>query len=469
MKPEESARAPVIASVVALLVNVVSIYIGNVYVVAPLVVGASVFLLLVFWNSSIAKVCVLSIFAANPTNLNSTIAANLIFAVVIAAADLRQMRSLPKWVLLLTTAGVFCFLGTIPEWYGTSFKIDEGNQFVAFTNYFLSVLLIIPLGYTLVRRWSSSISETWVFLFALVLPSVAFLFAATLFGKPLAVPTNKSIAGIATIEPILVLGRTEFQVVRTQIGFILAALICAVVPIILIPGRAVYRVISILVFIGTLYLFSITGSFGSMLSAFIGVVVQLVVATLRIRNLKLAIAAVVVLGVVILLWEYAPGPTQTYLEARYTQRAGGNGIEMSDRVDIWIQAYRFMMEHATGIGFSLWVGGIGGYPHNDFLTYGIAYGVVGGAIYLAAVLGCLLKLSKALLKRESLETFVIRLSGLGVGLVVLINSFSDHLTANRWYFNILWSMIWFACLYKSRENNGFSNRNMRRKEGLSTT
>jgi hypothetical protein len=28
--------------------------------------------------------------------------------------------------------------------------------------------------------------------------------------------------------------------------------------------------------------------------------------------------------------------------------------------------------------------------------------------------------------------------------VVLINSLSDHLTSNRWYFNVVWSLIWYA-------------------------
>jgi hypothetical protein len=40
--------------------------------------------------------------------------------------------------------------------------------------------------------------------------------------------------------------------------------------------------------------------------------------------------------------------------------------------------------------------------------------------------------------------FALALAGAGVTTVMLINSMSDHMTANRWYFNVIWSLIWYA-------------------------
>jgi hypothetical protein len=38
----------------------------------------------------------------------------------------------------------------------------------------------------------------------------------------------------------------------------------------------------------------------------------------------------------------------------------------------------------------------------------------------------------------------LSLAGAGAATVLLLNSLSDHMTANRWYFNVVWMMVWYA-------------------------
>ncbi len=104
----------------------------------------------------------------------------------------------------------------------------------------------------------------------------------------------------------------------------------------------------------------------------------------------------------------------------------------------------YLAENPVGVGWSLLIEPLAIYPHNDYLSYGIAFGVVCGALYAALAGWLLLAIGMAGIAVRDPCRIPVVLAGVGVTAAFAINSFSDHLTANRWYFNVTWSLIWFG-------------------------
>jgi len=42
------------------------------------------------------------------------------------------------------------------------------------------------------------------------------------------------------------------------------------------------------------------------------------------------------------------------------------------------------------------------------------------------------------------SALAVYLAGLGVIIVITINGITDHSNENRWYFNLMWSLIWYS-------------------------
>jgi hypothetical protein len=89
------------------------------------------------------------------------------------------------------------------------------------------------------------------------------------------------------------------------------------------------------------------------------------------------------------------------------------------------------------------------FPHNDYLSYGIAYGVLAGVMYFAVPAWLLMKVFIAKMPGADPRAVAIQLAGVGAGVVLLLNSMTDHLAANRWYHAALWCILWIA-YYVSR-------------------
>ena len=83
--------------------------------------------------------------------------------------------------------------------------------------------------------------------------------------------------------------------------------------------------------------------------------------------------------------------------------------------------------------------------HNEYLTYAVSYGLFGGLGYISLCAGLLVSFyrrGRRLINDSSLHA--IYLAGLGVLVSLLLNSMTDHANENRWYFNVMWSLIWYC-------------------------
>jgi len=170
---------------------------------------------------------------------------------------------------------------------------------------------------------------------------------------------------------------------------------------------------------------------------------------------RYALVTLVGIGLVYAAWFALPHGIQKYAESRYEQRFPGGKVTLPDRTVLWQQSFEYLMDNPLGVGWSLWIEPIGTYPHNDYLSYAIAFGFMCGLLYLFIPAWLLFSLSTFKPRNSDPARLAIVLAGVGVTTAFLVNSFSDHLTANRWYFNVVWSIIWYA-FFVSRAGTGAS-------------
>jgi hypothetical protein len=55
--------------------------------------------------------------------------------------------------------------------------------------------------------------------------------------------------------------------------------------------------------------------------------------------------------------------------------------------------------------------------------------------------------------RDDPAALAVFLAGHGAVIVIALNSITDHMTENRWYFNLIWSLVWYS-YFCSRSDQG---------------
>jgi hypothetical protein len=117
-----------------------------------------------------------------------------------------------------------------------------------------------------------------------------------------------------------------------------------------------------------------------------------------------------------------------------------------DRFALWGRAVEQILDHPEGVGWTVSVGKrIKTVIHNEYLGYTVSYGIFGGLAYASLVLGLLLffvQVPKNAINDPAAHA--IQLAGLGVIVALAVNSMTDHIASNRWYFNTIWSLIWYS-------------------------
>lgn len=423
--------------------DLLTLYIENPYVV--LVVGCVLaFAAALFWAKSVLPwVAFVSVMAANPA-FNVSVSLNLLCGIVFVVLNWNRLGTVPRWAVVLFAVAATSVVASAPAWRG-GFTVDTGiSQGTALTNYLIGPFLVLPTLYFRLRNEQNSARLVSLFLYALVVPTVVILALAHAFGRPVSTMGDLSLRGYGISQSILRLANIDVVMTRTQVGFALAALICASFAIVVSPVARLTRVVAGVCFLIGLRLMTVTASVGSAIAGLVGVIGILVLARRHFSISRTATGIAIGAAVVFFVWFLAPAIVQNYVMTRYDARFGKGFVESTDRVRIWTVAAEFLVQNPAGIGWSLWVEPIREYPHNDYLTYGIAYGIVCGLVYLVLPLKLLYDLVKRGLRERDVGRIVIGLVGVGVAVVLLVNSFSDHLTANRWYFNLLWSMVWYS-------------------------
>jgi O-antigen ligase len=151
----------------------------------------------------------------------------------------------------------------------------------------------------------------------------------------------------------------------------------------------------------------------------------------------------VICSILLLIYSLSPPSTKEYLGKRYEHRV----VEAdTDRLALWARAIDYFSEHPEGVGLTYTVGErVKSNPHNEYLVYAVSYGIMGGLAYICLVSGLLIYFIRSQ-KRIIKDPFVLAvyLAGIGVIVAIAVNSMTDNVGVNRWYFNIIWSVIWYS-------------------------
>jgi hypothetical protein len=437
---------------------VVAILLGMTIIAACIFLGRSYtfyipfmlfsFVITFLWRKTpIPWIFLVSIVAATPIPLlRQQFACNLICALWFAVINMRYLFRIPRWMYLLAGLAMFGFITSAMHWMGANVIASTMKQGAFAYNFLLAPFLLLPLIYCRMEESRDSAINLKGLLFCLVVPSTLILIAAKLFG----IVTNSWEASLhvtAGGEGYLQyqLGRVTVNFLRTEVGFILAALICAATAIMVSPVKAGYRILAGTCSAINIYLLLVTASFGSALACLCGLL-AIFYAQLRVISVgkwMMMVGASVCL--LIVTYSFSPPSVKEYLERRveFRTKQGDN----QDRFMLWGLAIDYYLQHPGGVGLTLTVGDKEKTViHNDYLAYMVSYSVLGGLAYTALVAGLLIAFVR---RRTSMTegdpaTLAVYLAGLGVIFVIAINSITDHMTVNRWYFNVIWSVVWYS-------------------------
>lgn len=437
------SRSLVRPIVAGMALNVASIAIGNPYFVSAIGLVAAVAAVLMWRNRPLTWIAFTSVLAANPVNLSASISLNLICAAALLVVEMKRIRKLPPFLLLGTTFALLSAGASAIGWRAGVTPESFFTQGAAVANYIVGPAILIPFGYAHLRREDPSSSLVGVLLYALILPTVAMLIAAHTFGEPLSAFTAVQEQFGAVDVTIYQLGNVAFTFTRTQVGIVLAAVVAGAFAVVLAARSRRSRVVAGICMASATALLMVTGSVGSALAIAAAAAAILVVAKRRIGARRFAaafVAATIIVGAAAVAM---PDNVQRYVASRYEERFS-SGVDVSDREAKWRAAFEYLMDNPVGEGWGLFIERLGTYPHNDYLSYGIAFGILCGVLYAALVAAAIALSALRGIVVADPDRLASVLAGVGAGVVCLVNSFADHLTANRWYFNVVWSMIWFG-------------------------
>ena len=440
-----------------------AIIIGKSFVYFGLFLAFSIIMTLVWKKIPRPWISLVSVSAATPIAIaKQQFSCNLIFALWFTIFNMKYLSKLPRWIYVLTSMALCGIAISSVSWMGTDIVKGIMRQGAYALNFVLGPFIFLPIIYCRMEKSKDVTANLWGLLYCLIVPTTLILLAAKLFGSvsnsyEASLHFGSQSEGYLQYKLVKVL--VSFQ--RTEIGFVLAALICAAFAITVSKVRTKYRLLAGACLVANIYFLLVTVSFGSIVACICGLS-AILFAQLRIVNvgkLFMSIAAGVCL--LILTYSFSPQSVKGYMEKRIEFRAKQG--ERQDRFIMWGRGVDYILEHPEGIGFTLSLPD-GSVVHNDYLAYTVSYSFMGGLAYISLVAGLLISFFK-MRKRMSIDpcAFATYLAGFGVIVAATVNSMTDHMTANRWYFNLIWSVIWYSYFCSRAAQAGSVKVEMRNK------
>lgn len=439
-----SGRTFIIAFFLGTAIVALSIFFGRSYAFDVSFLAFSYLMTLLWRKAPRPWIFLVSILAATPIAISRyNFSCNLIFALWFALFNTRYLFRLPKWIYLPSCLAVIGITISSMNWMSGDAVLGIMRQGVFAYNLFLGPFLLLPVVYLRMRESRDHAANLKGLLLCLIVPSTVILISAKLFGT-----VGNWVASqhfIALREGYLQykLGNVVVNFLRTEVGIILAVLICASTAVIVSQVKGLYRLLAGACLVSNVFLLLATGSFGSGLACICGLS-AIFFTQFRTVSVTKALASVLVICCVLFLsYSFSPPSMKKYLGKRYEYRVVDAN---TDRFGLWARAVEQIIQHPEGVGLTELVGDkVKTYIHNEYLVYTVSYGLIGGLGYASLVVGLLVFFNKV--RRRTIRdpsALAIHLAGLGVIVVVAVNSMTDHMNANPWYFNVIWSVIWYS-------------------------
>lgn len=431
-------------------------FLGMAIIAAPIFLGRSyafyigflVFSVLItlMWRKAPRPwILLVSISAATPIAIsNKQFACNLLFALWFAVFNTRYLFRLPKWIYVPTALAVFGIITSSINWMSGDVVRSIMRQGAFAYNFFLGPFLLLPLVYLRMSESRDHAANLKGLLFCLIVPSTLMLISAKVFGTVANVwEASLHVEDFPEGFLLYQLGKVFVNFQRTGVGFILAALICASTAVAVSRVKVLYRLLAGTCLVSNVFILLATGSFGSIFACLCGLAAIFYTQLRTINVTKVVLSMAVICCLLLLTYSLSPPSMKEYLEKRYEYRVVEGD---TDRLKLWARAMDYFLEHPEGVGLTFTVGDtVKSNPHNDYLAYAVSYGVVGGLAYPILVIGLLIYFFKIReMRNEDHSVLAINLAGLSVIVAFAVNSMTDNIAVNRWYFNLIWSLVWYS-------------------------
>lgn len=467
---EVSGRTSVVAFFLGMAIIASSILLGRSYVFFVSFLVFSILVTLLWRKAPRPWIFLVSISAAIPIAISRyQFACNLIFALWSAVFSPRYLVRLPKWIYVPAALAVIGIFTSALNWMSGDVVRSIMRQGALAYNFFLAPFLLLPAVYLRMSESRDHGANLKGLLFCLIVPSTLILISAKLFGS-VANTWEASLHAGSLSEGYLQyqLGKVIVDLSRTGVGFILAALICASTAVTISQVKNQYRLLAGTCLVSNVFLLLATGSFGSIFASLCGLaaIFHTQVRTINIKKVLLSVA--VICCMLLLIYSLSPPSIKEYLGKRYEHRVVQAD---TDRLVLWARAIDYFLEHPGGVGLTYTVGDkVKTNPHNDYIVYAVSYGVIGGLAYPSLVAGLLIYFFRSRRWRsEDHSVLAIHLAGLSVIVALAVNSMTDNIGPARWYFNVIWSFIWYSYFCSRAAQTVPVPKKIKRENGISRT
>jgi hypothetical protein len=338
----------------------------------------------------------------------------------------RQLMSLPIALLFLAGMALSKMNATSSPFYDAG-RASTLNCLVDILNRFAPILLV-PMFFSYTLRTAEERLHSIILLICLSLAVMALLFFASDRGS-----VDEQTGWTDTYETRY----STVDVVRTQQGIIFSMCAAIALPLAILLGEDARSFVLYPAAMTALCLLLRCGARGGMIFAFVTFVIFVFLrseGTSRRRKVLVLVGITVmaIIGFCVL----CPDAARNVLESRWKAlRNDRDGL----RIERWQSGLRQFVREPLGVGWTLENSEDGHMSHNDFLAFGMSYGIPGFVGYILAVVSAI----RRGYKDSKLQGIwgIVGTSAFLAATCLALNSMTDHLTACIPRYQTAWFLI----------------------------
>lgn len=328
------------------------------------------------------------------------------------------------------------FLSLINSSYGLHSEI--GGSVLGSITYFINIIGIFmagPLFFSLVvqkeKRRVSLITLT-------IIAALSFYLLILAFGKPEMLQID-SATGFGVVYNFF---GWQFSLVRTQLVILLSVCAASLFALISKPRSIKSQSLYIILFSACVIVMLWSGSRGGTLFLISTIIFFLFIKGGKRRlSLKSTAAYFIVVAILFGVASFFGNISNLIFESRWSPLLQA-GLKYEARPLIWMDAVRQIAREPFGIGWSQSflesTQIISSNAHNDYLVFGISYGIIGGIAYLLVVINSILIGFK---KMRSQTEELLGSIAFCAALCLSLNLMTDHLAVDFTRYYLCWIII----------------------------
>lgn len=237
-----------------------------------------------------------------------------------------------------------------------------------------------------------------------------------------------------------------YSMYRTHHGYVFS-IYTAFLSFLVAFDRVVWRrLVALIALIGVVSLLLWMGSRLGMIFAVISIMLVSMIFTRRVQDVWRVIMMSALLTMTIFLFAYAfPDTTDRIIEKRWKPLIEGTAMKQtSDRRNLFQAAgLEHVLENPLGVGWTskMWYNGIFIAPHNDYLVFGMSYGLIGVIGYLFYIYRIIAQSINRMWLSEDIQERLLAGATFACIICLALNAMFDHLVARIHWYQMTWYLI----------------------------